>query len=165
MGDGDRGGERQAARGDRDADRDRLARTARKECQNPRRLSSVIRPARLTSEQTTPTPGETSQRISQGVVRLLRDYTGRGPTHAQTTITDGLVVVVLRDTLLKAERSLVEDGHADAVVAMRRRYQDTMREELIALVAGQTGRTVEAFMSDNAIDPDIAVEVFVLGPQ
>jgi uncharacterized protein YbcI len=119
----------------------------------------------LTTQDTTPTSGETAQRISQGVVRLLRDYTGRGPTHAHTTITDGLVVVVLRDTLLKAERSLVDDGHADAVMAMRRRYQDTMRDELIALVAGQTGRTVEAFMSDNAIDPDIAVEVFVLAPE
>jgi uncharacterized protein YbcI len=119
----------------------------------------------LTSQETPSTPGETSQKISQGVVRLLRDYTGRGPTHAHTTITDGLVVVVLRDTLLKAERSLVEDGHSDAVVTMRRRYQDTMREELVALVTEQTGRSVEAFMSDNAIDPDIAVEVFVLAKQ
>jgi uncharacterized protein YbcI len=125
----------------------------------------VISRARLTSHETSPTAGETSQKISQGVVRLLRDYTGRGPTHAHTTITDGLVVVVLRDTLLKAERSLVEDGHSDAVVTMRRRYQDTMREELVALVAEQTGRRVEAFMSDNAIDPDIAVEVFVLARQ
>jgi uncharacterized protein YbcI len=119
----------------------------------------------LTSHQTRPTPGDTAQAISQGVVRLLRDYTGRGPTHAHTTITDSLVVVVLRDTLLKAERSLVDDGHAEAVVSMRRRYQDTMREELIALVVEQTGRTVEAFMSDNAIEPDVAVEVFVLAPR
>lgn len=94
----------------------------------------------------------------------MRDYTGRGPTHAQTTITDNLVVVVLRDTLLKAEHSLVEDGEAHAVMSMRRRYQETMREELVALVAEQIGRPVEAFLSDNAIDPDIAVEVFVLAP-
>jgi uncharacterized protein YbcI len=95
----------------------------------------------------------------------MREYTGRGPTHAQTTITDTLVIVVLRDTLLKAERSLVDDGQAEAVQTMRRRYQDTMREALIALVTQHTGRTVEAFMSDNAIDPDVAVEVFVLAPE
>jgi uncharacterized protein YbcI len=118
----------------------------------------------LTSQSAGPTQGQISQAISQGVVRLMREYTGRGPTHAQTTITETLVVVVLRDTLLKAERSLVEDGQAEAVVMMRRRYQDTMREALVALVAQHTGRTVEAFMSDNAIDPDVAVEVFVLAP-
>jgi uncharacterized protein YbcI len=95
----------------------------------------------------------------------MRDYTGRGPTHAQTTITDNLVVVVLRDTLHKAEHSLVEDGEAHAVTSMRRRYQETMREDLIALVVEQTGREVEAFLSDSAIHPDIAVEVFVLGPE
>jgi len=116
----------------------------------------------LTSQKATPTQGQIAQAISQGVVRLMRDYTGRGPTHAHTTITDSLVVVVLRDTLLKAERSLADDGQTDAVVSMRRRFQDTMREELIALVTQHTGRRVEAFMSDNAIDPDIAVEVFVL---
>ena len=81
--------------------------------------------------------------------------------HAHTTLTGDLVVVVLRDTLLKAERSLVEDGHA-AVITMRRRYQATMREEMVALVTGHTGREVEAFMSDNSVDPDVAVEVFVL---
>lgn len=118
----------------------------------------------MTSQSAGPTQGQISQAISQGVVRLMREYTGRGPTHAQTTITETLVVVVLRDTLLKAERSLVEDGQAEAVVMMRRRYQDTMREALVALVAQHTGRTVEAFMSDNAIDPDVAVEVFVLAP-
>ena len=110
------------------------------------------------------TRGQAAQAISQGVVRLMREYTGRGPTHAQTTITDSLVIVVLRDTLLKAERSLVQDGQAEAVMWMRRRFQATMREELISLVTEQTGRAVEAFMSDNAIEPDVAVELFMLAP-
>ena len=39
-----------------------------------------------------------------------------------------------------------------------------MREEMVALVTGHTGREVEAFMSDNSVDPDVAVEVFVLAP-
>ena len=110
------------------------------------------------------TRGQTSQAISQGVVRLMREYTGRGPTQAHTTITGDLVVVILRDTLLKAERSLADDGQSSAVVNMRRRFQDAMRDELIGLVTQHTGRTVEAFMSDNAVDPDVAVEVFLLTP-
>jgi uncharacterized protein YbcI len=119
----------------------------------------------MSSPDPEPTRGQTAQAISQAVVRLVRDYTGRGPTQAQTTINDNVIVVVLRDTLLKAERSLVADGQAHAVMDMRRRFQGTMRRELVAAVTEHSGRTVEAFLSDNTIDPDVAVEVFVLKPR
>ncbi|MGZ6638661.1 MAG: Na-translocating system protein MpsC family protein, partial [Solirubrobacteraceae bacterium] len=33
--------------------------------------------------------------ISTSIVRLLREYTGRGPTKAQTTIRDNVVLVML----------------------------------------------------------------------
>jgi uncharacterized protein YbcI len=98
-------------------------------------------------------------------VRLLRDYTGRGPTQAYTTITETHVVVVLRDALLKAERSLVQDGHSDAVIDMRRRFQRTMKDALVAAVEEHSHREVLAFLSDHHIDPDIAVEVFILKPR
>lgn len=109
--------------------------------------------------------GEAAQAISNAVVRLLRDYTGRGPTQAYTTITDSHVLVVLRDTLLKGERILVKDGHVDAVIDMRRRFQKTMRADLIAAVVEHTGREVVAFLSDHHVDPDIAAEVFILKPR
>ena len=117
----------------------------------------------MTSQKEGFTRGQAAQAISHAVVRVMREYTGRGPTQAHTTINDNMVIVVLRDTLLKAERSLVSDGHADEVIMMRRRFQSTMRDEFIAAVTEHTGRGVEAFLSDNAIDPDIAVEVFILG--
>jgi hypothetical protein len=40
-----------------------------------------------------------------------------------------------------------------------------MREDLIATVETLTGRTVEAFLSDNLHDPDVAVEVFLMNLQ
>jgi uncharacterized protein YbcI len=119
----------------------------------------------LTSPGTGQTRGQAAQAISNAVIRLVRDYTGRGPTQAHTTISDGHVIVVLRDTLLKAERSLVEDGQSEPVIAMRRRFQRTMERDFIAAVVENTGREVEAFLSDNHIDPDVAVEVFILKPQ
>jgi uncharacterized protein YbcI len=112
-----------------------------------------------------PTRGQSAQAISQAVVRLVREYTGRGPTRAHTTIHDNIIIVVLRDTLLKAELSLVHDGEGHAVMDMRRRFQSTMREDLIAAVSEHSGRVVEAFLSDNTVDPDIAVEVFILAPR
>jgi uncharacterized protein YbcI len=95
----------------------------------------------------------------------MSTYTGRGPTKAWTSIDQDLVTVVLRDTLTKGERSLVADGHGEIVLSMRKAYQRTMRGELIEAVERYTGRTVIAFLSDNHIDPDIAIESFVLAPR
>jgi uncharacterized protein YbcI len=109
-----------------------------------------------------PAAGSTSAAISNAVVGLLHDYTGRGPTHARTTIGPDTVVVVLRDCMTKAERTLAERGRADEVLSIRRAFQATMREDLVAAVERLTGRTVEAFLSDNLYDPDVAVEIFLL---
>jgi len=108
--------------------------------------------------------GPLTAAISNAVVRLLRDYTGRGPTRTRTTIGSDTVVVTLRDSLTKAERTLAERGQALEVLAMRRAFQDTMREDLIAAVEELTHRKVEAFLSDNLYDPDVAVEIFLLEP-
>ena len=112
-----------------------------------------------------PTRGQSAQAISQAVVRVMREYTGRGPTKAHTSINDNVIIVVLRDTLLKAELSLARDGQVHAVMDMRRRFQGAMRDDLVASVTEHSGRTVEAFLSDNTVDPDVAVEVFILRPR
>ena len=111
-----------------------------------------------------PHVGSLSSAISNAVVGLLRDYTGRGPTHARTTIGPDTIVVTLRNSLTKAERTLATHGKAVEVLAMRRAFQNTMREELIAAVERLTGRNVEAFLSDNLHEPDVAVEIFLLAP-
>ena len=103
--------------------------------------------------------------ISTATVQLLHEYTGRGPTKAKTLITDDVVTVMLADTLTKGERKLVDKGHSDRVLQLRHDYQLTMRDDLIALVERQLDRKVIAFMSQNHIDPDLAVEVFVLQPE
>jgi len=105
-----------------------------------------------------------SAAISNAVVGLLRDYTGRGPTKVRTTIGADTIVVTLRDSLTKAERTLAQRGQGLEVLAMRRAFQGTMREELIAAVEKISGRAVEAFLSDNLHEPDVAVEIFLMHP-
>jgi uncharacterized protein YbcI len=100
--------------------------------------------------------------LSSLVVRVIHDYTGRGPTKASSSIHGDLVTVLLSDTLTKGERSLVADGRGQLVLDMRKAFQSSMREELIRGVEEITSRRVVAFMSDNHIDPDVAVEAFVL---
>jgi len=106
--------------------------------------------------------GSLSAAISNAVVGLLHDYTGRGPTHARTTIGSETIVVTLRDSLTKAERTLASHGQALEVLAMRRAFQNTMRDDLVAAVERLTGRQVEAFLSDNLFEPDVAVEIFLM---
>jgi uncharacterized protein YbcI len=103
-------------------------------------------------------------KISTVAVQLLREYTGRGPTKARTLVNENVVTILLADTLTKGERKLVETGQSARVLALRHDFQKVMRDDLVALVEDQLGRKVVAFMSQNHIDPDLAVEVFVLEP-
>jgi uncharacterized protein YbcI len=113
---------------------------------------------------TTTPKGSISAAISSAVVQLMREYTGRGPTKARTHIDEDLITVVLQDTLTMGERSLVRDGETDLVLTSRKAFQRTMSTQLIAAIERLSGRSVYAFLSDNHIDPDIAVETFVLAP-
>lgn len=109
-----------------------------------------------------PTTGSKSAAVSNMVVRTMSEYTGRGPTRSRAYIMGDVVTVVLQDTLTKGERSLVSDGRDEHVLSTRKAFQTTMRHDLIGGVEEILGRRVVAFFSDNHIDPDMAVEVFVL---
>lgn len=106
--------------------------------------------------------GEQCAAISNALVRLHRDYLGRGPTKARTSIRDDTVVVVLQDTMTKAEHSLVASGQSEDVLRTRHLFQRAMREDIMTAVEQVTGRDAIAFMSDNHLDPDLAVEIVVL---
>jgi uncharacterized protein YbcI len=108
--------------------------------------------------------GSLSAAISTAVVGLLREYTGRGPTPARTTICPDMIVVTLRECLTKAERTLADHGQAREVLAMRHAFVQMMRDDLIAAVETLTGRSVEALLGDNLDDPDVAVAIFLLHP-
>ena len=102
--------------------------------------------------------------ISTSAVQLLHEYTGRGPTKAKTEINEDQVTILLARHAHEGREKLVENGQADRVLQLRHEYQLTMRDDLVAIVERQLDRKVIAFMSQNHIDPDLAVEVFVLEP-
>ena len=108
--------------------------------------------------------GELAAAISNTVVRALARTTGRGPTKAKTTLGENGVFVVLQDSLTHGEQTLTDAGEGEAVLDLRRRWQRVMQADLSREIEQLTGRKVIGFMSDNHLDPDIAVEVFVLEP-
>jgi uncharacterized protein YbcI len=106
--------------------------------------------------------GRLNAAVSSAVVGLCSKHIGRGPTKARTTIDGNLVVVLLRDGMTTAEKSLVRAGKEAEVQRLRRAFQETMRAELIDTVERLTDGNVTAFMSVSHSDPDIAAEIFVM---
>ena len=102
--------------------------------------------------------------ISDGIVALLKDFYGRGPTQAKTYYLDDLVVCLLRGGFTKVEQTLREGGRGRAVIEQRMEFQEVMRERFEAVIERATGRRVVGFMSGNQQDPDMICEVFVLAP-
>ncbi len=96
------------------------------------------------------------------MVALMKKYVGRGPTHARTYLHDDLVVVVLHDTMTTAEQTLVGENQGEKVRELRQAFQSAVKPEAIALVERAVGKRVIAFLSDHGVDPDWAIEAFVL---
>ena len=110
------------------------------------------------------THGDVLTAISDGLVALLKEFYGRGPTQAKTYYHDDLVVCVLRGGFTRVEQTLLEGGRGAAVIEQRMAFQDVMRDRFEAVVEHATGRPVVGFMSGNQQAPDMICEVFVLSP-
>jgi hypothetical protein len=94
-----------------------------------------------------------------------RDRSPKGlPTNARTA-TERLAVNTLS---ILPRRPIVDDQRTGTLTNScgdsRRAFQDTMQAEAITTVQELSGRRVLAFMSTNHIDPDLALEVFILEP-
>jgi uncharacterized protein YbcI len=102
--------------------------------------------------------------ISTGLVQLHSRYYGKGPTKAKTHWVDDTIVCILRGGFTTVERTLLDTGQVESVYQMRRSFQGAMETEFRRIVEDSTGRHVIAYMSSINVDPELAVEIFVLEP-
>ena len=110
------------------------------------------------------THGDVLTAISDGMVGLLKEFYGRGPTRTKTYYEDDLVVCLLRGGFSRVEQTLLEGGRGSSVIQQRMDFQDLMRGRFEGVIEDATGRHVIGFMSGNQQDPDIMCEVFILAP-
>jgi uncharacterized protein YbcI len=128
----------------------------------PRRKDDAIpEPAAAQQQQDR---GSALTSISDGIVRLLKEYYGVGPTQAKTYYHDDLVVCLMRGGFTRVEQTLLEGGRTTAVIQQRREFQELMRDRFVAVIEAATARQVVGFMSGSQQDPDMLCEVFVLAP-
>lgn len=118
----------------------------------------------LTASEAKHRHGEELTAISDGLVALLKEFYGRGPTQAKSYYQDDLVVCVLRGGYTQVEQTLLDGGRGPAVIEQRMAFQELMRNRFEEVVEKATGRDVIGFMSGNQQEPDLMCEVFVLAP-
>lgn len=108
------------------------------------------------------TGGELNAAITREVVRIHTASLGRGPRKSFSFYNGNVVVSVLHEGLSRAERTLVDGGDAEAVRTMRKSLKKAMADDLRESVEELTGREVVALLSDNHVNPDVAIEIFIL---
>ena len=106
--------------------------------------------------------GDVLTAISDGMVGLLKEFYGRGPTRTKSYYEDDLVVCLLRGGFTRVEQTLLDGGHGEDVIRQRMAFQQVMRHRFEGVVEQATGRKVVGFMSGNQQDPDMICEIFVL---
>jgi uncharacterized protein YbcI len=109
--------------------------------------------------------GEQLAAVTNGIVKLFRDYYGRGPTKAKSYILDDRILVcVLEDTMTRVEKTLADNGYGGKVREVRLVFQEAMAHEFKQCVRDTLGREVVAYHSQLTIEPDLGFEFFVLEP-
>ncbi len=105
--------------------------------------------------------------VSNAMVGLYKEQFGRGPTKTRTYwCGPDVMTVVLEDTLVPAERHLVEMGEHQRLRDLRLFFQYATVPEFIEPVERITGRKVRAFVSGIDTEADgLSIETFVLHPE
>jgi len=99
---------------------------------------------------------------ADAIVRLHRDHYGRGASAARSVYQGNYLVVFLEDIYTPVERTLIDSGRFEAVKETRAAFQDVMQERFTSEVQKLVGRKVVGFLSQVHVDPDVAVETFIL---
>ena len=103
--------------------------------------------------------------VSNAMVSLHKEQFGRGPTRARTQFAgNDVLVCMMEDALLPAERTMVKMGDQQRVRESRTAFQAATREQFVGAVEAIIRRRVVAFASAIDADEGVVWEVFKLAP-
>jgi uncharacterized protein YbcI len=123
-------------------------------------------PEDLTADAPPGRRGELFTSLTRELIRLHKDYYGRGATKARAVFAHrNLLLVEMEDLFLTMENTMVERGEGETVREARRSFQKLMRDEFVSVVEGLTGRQVANYESVVFTDPGRVLEIFYLVPE
>jgi uncharacterized protein YbcI len=108
--------------------------------------------------------GSKMLQVSNAIVGLHKEFYGRGPTKARSTLARDVLVVVLEGGFSQAERTLAQSGRTEAVSDARRVMQSVIKDRWVEAVEELLGRQVSCFLSANDPLKEIQIETFILEP-
>ena len=95
------------------------------------------------------TRGELESEFTKAMIRLEKEYLGRGPLDARTFFVDDMILVRLRGVLTQAELKLSETTQGSNLIKeTRRQLFETSRPLLETIVDEILGCGVKSFHSD-----------------
>jgi uncharacterized protein YbcI len=101
------------------------------------------------------------RQISTGMARMQKDAFGKGPISTKSYMFDDLLLIVMREGLTVAEKTMLDFGQADLVRNFRQQFENEMTSRLVDMIEGLTERKVLTYQSQIMFDPDVVVEIFV----
>jgi uncharacterized protein YbcI len=112
---------------------------------------------------TSRTKGQIEGRISDAMVKLHRERTGRGPTQARTYLVEDLVIVRLQEVLTPAERQLTGNPHGQSLVKQfHQQMYEIGRKDLEKIVEEATGAKVLNLHNDVSTKSGEQIAIYVL---
>jgi uncharacterized protein YbcI len=101
------------------------------------------------------------RRISREIVHTQKEAFGKGPTHSKAYMFDDMLLVVMRDGLTVAEKTMLDFGQPDLVRNFRQQFENEMTSRLVGVIERLTERKVLTYQSQVMFDPDVIVEMFI----
>jgi uncharacterized protein YbcI len=100
-------------------------------------------------------------RLSGETARIQKEAFGKGPVSTKSFLFDDMLLVVMRDGLTVAEKTMLGFGQADLVRQFRQTFQNEMTTTFVDMVESATRRKVLTYQSQIMFDPDVVIEMFV----
>ena len=108
-------------------------------------------------------PESALQAVSNGLVHLMSESYGRGPTKAKTYILDdSYVICVMHEIFTTAEQTLIDAGEKDLVRRTRIAFQTALADQFKAVVSDALDRQVLTYHSQIVFAPPSCFEFFIL---
>ncbi|HET6173727.1 MAG TPA: DUF2294 domain-containing protein [Gaiellales bacterium] len=100
-------------------------------------------------------------RLSSRMAGIQKAAFGKGPISTKSYMFDDMLLIVMREGLTQAERTMLDFGRQDLVREFRQQLENEMTRRIVDMIEELTERTVLTYQSQVMFDPDVVVEMFV----
>jgi uncharacterized protein YbcI len=109
------------------------------------------------------TRGQIEAEISDALVKLQREQTGRGPNQTHTYIVEDLIIVRMQEVLTPAERQLTGNPHGQSLIKQfHQQMHEIARKQLEKIIEQLTGCRVLSVHNDVSTKTGEQVSIYVL---